>query len=82
MKPALDHHYIVSKHHPEHWSCGIDNMSLVDLVEMFCDWKSATLRTKDGDMAKSIEHNSKRFNMSPQLVKIFMNSVDLLESEK
>jgi hypothetical protein len=77
MKPALDHHYANNRHHPEHFPKGIDDMNLIDLIEMFCDWKAATLRHNDGNIVKSIEHNSKRFNMSEQLVKILMNSIDL-----
>jgi hypothetical protein len=50
-------------------------MDLLDLVEMFFDWKAATERTKDGDIRKSVEINSTRFNLSPQLVNIFNNTI-------
>lgn len=75
MKSALDHHYSNNSHHPEHFENGIDGMNLLDLLEMFCDWKAATERHKDGDINKSIEINSKRFKMSDQLVNIFKNTV-------
>ena len=79
LKPALDHHYAKSRHHPEHFPNGIEGMNLVDLLEMFCDWKAATLRHNDGNLRKSIEHNSKRFNIDAQLTKILMNSMDIVE---
>ena len=81
LKPALDHHYSspYGRHHPEHFTDGIDGMNLIDLVEMMADWKSATLRTKDGNLSKSIEINTKRFNISPQLAKILQNTVKLFE---
>ncbi len=79
MKPALDHHYANNSHHPEHFKDGINDMNLVDLIEMFCDWKAATLRHNDGNLKKSIEHNSKRFNMDTQLTKIFENSIRLFD---
>src|SRR5690349_18802217 len=44
MKPALDHHYAANSHHPEHYSNGIKGMSLLDLIEMLCDWTAATQR--------------------------------------
>jgi len=75
IKPALDNHYAKNRHHPEHWPNGIDDMTLVDLLEMICDWKASTARNKNGNIRKSIEVNAKRFNMSPQLVKIFENTV-------
>ena len=81
IKPALDHHYAHNRHHPEHFKNGVDDMNLIDLVEMFCDWKAASTRHHDGNLRRSIEVNGKRFNMSSQLIRIFENSIDLLESE-
>jgi hypothetical protein len=81
MKPALDHHYSHNSHHPEHNPNGIDGMNILDLVEMLCDWKAASMRHNDGDITKSIEYNSKRFNMSEQLKNIFINSIPLLENK-
>lgn len=64
LKPALDHHYKNNSHHPEYHSGGINQMSLLDQIEMLCDWKAATLRTKDGDIKKSIQINKDRFGYS------------------
>lgn len=79
LKPALDHHYRANSHHPQHYTQGIDGMSLVDIIEMFCDWSASSKRNKDGDLNKSIEINAERFNMSPQLVQIFKNTLYILE---
>ena len=59
--------------------CSVDKMNLVDIIEMFCDWKAATLRHGDGDIMKSIEINAKRFNMSDELKQILINTVEILE---
>jgi len=75
LKVALDYHYANNSHHPQHYVNGVDGMDLLDLVEMFFDWKAATERTKDGDIRKSIEINSPRFNLSPQLISIFNNTI-------
>lgn len=75
VKPAITHHYANNRHHPEHWRNGIDDMTLIDLIEMLCDWKAATVRNKNGNIRKSIEHNADRFKMSPQLKQIFENTV-------
>lgn len=58
----------------EHVS-SINNMNLFDLLEMFIDWTAATRRQADGDINKSIEINTPRFALSPQLVEIFKNTV-------
>lgn len=75
VKPATDNHYAKNRHHPQHWPNGVDDMTLIDLMEMLCDWKAATARNKDGNIRTSIDHNEKRFNMSPQLAKIMHNTV-------
>lgn len=75
MGPALQHHYANNSHHPEHWANGIDDMSLLDAVEMICDWKAASERHADGDMLKSLEINRERFRISDQLYAILRNTV-------
>jgi hypothetical protein len=79
MKPALDHHYANNRHHPEHFKGGIHDMNLLDLIEMFCDWKAATTRHRDGNLRRSIEVNASRYGLSPQLVKILENTVELVD---
>jgi hypothetical protein len=56
----------------------VNHMTLLDLVEMICDWKAASERHNNGNIRKSIEVNGKRFEMSPQLIRIFENTADLL----
>jgi Family of unknown function (DUF5662) len=79
LKPALDHHYARNRHHPEHHKNGINDMTLVDLVEMLCDWKAASERHNDGNINTSIEKNTERFNLSPQLVRILENTAKAWE---
>ena len=74
MKPALDHHYAHNRHHPEHFHNGIRGMTLVDIIEMFCDWAAATRRHEDGNIGKSIEINKKRFDFDEDLACVFVNT--------
>lgn len=78
MGVALEHHYQKNPHHPEHHVNGVDDMNLFDLVEMFCDWIAAGERHPDGDIVKSIKLNKERFNLSPQLTNILLNTVEEL----
>lgn len=80
MGEALKHHYEANSHHPEHYEVGIRGMNLLDVIEMFCDWKAATMRHADGDIYKSIEHNKNRFNMSDDLAQIFKNTAIMFEA--
>lgn len=74
MKPGLDHHYAANSHHPEHYADGIKGMSLLDVLEMLCDWKAATMRHKDGSLAKSIEINQGRFEYSDDVKAMLKNT--------
>lgn len=74
MKEALDHHYWANRHHPEHFKNGMNEMNLVDIVEMFCDWLAATKRHDDGDIYRSIELNQERFKYPNMFKNIFINT--------
>ena len=75
MGAALQHHYAVNSHHPEHFENGINGMSLLDLIEMLADWKAAGMRHANGNIVQSMEINRKRFGISDQLFEIFQNTV-------
>lgn len=79
MDTALQHHYANNRHHPEHFPDGINDMTLVDLMEMFVDWKAASERHNNGNILKSIEHNAKRFGIASQLEQIFANTAAWME---
>lgn len=81
MGEALQHHYIHNGHHPEHFKNGVNDMTLIDIIEMFCDWKAASERHETGDILKSIEINKERFELSDQLAAIFENTAKLMTSE-
>jgi hypothetical protein len=75
MKVALDHHYANNSHHPEHYPEGIRGMTLLDLLEMICDWKAAGERHADGNIFRSIDINKKRYDISDDLDRILFNTV-------
>jgi hypothetical protein len=81
MDVALQHHYANYRHHPEHFDKGINDMNLVDIVEMFCDWKASSMRHNDGNLLKSIDVNASRFNMSAQLKQIFINTAKMYDEQ-
>lgn len=78
MKPGLDHHYAHNRHHPEHFERGINGMTLIDVLEMLADWKAATERHTDGDLARSLHVQRERFGISDQLAEILENTAQHL----
>ena len=76
---AIQHHYANNRHHPEHFKNGVEDMNLIDLIEMFVDWKASSERQNNGNLRKSIEINAKRFNFPVTLTKIFENTIEVIE---
>jgi hypothetical protein len=74
MGAGLKHHHEANRHHPEHFDGGVNDMTLVDVIEMVADWKAATERHDDGDLARSLEIQQERFELSDQLVAILWNT--------
>lgn len=61
----------------------VNGMSLFDLVEMLMDWKAATERMKGGgDIHRSLQINTERFKLSPQLVNILQNTINEMQWPK
>ncbi len=68
-------HYKKNRHHPEFFANGIEDMTLMDIVEMLCDWKSASMRQESqGSINKSIEIGAEKYNIPPVLIKILANT--------
>jgi hypothetical protein len=82
LRPALDNHYYHNRHHPEHFEKGTAGMTLIDLIEMYCDWLASSLRTKGGDIHRSFEYTKKRFKLSEDLIDLMRNTHDLYFTEE
>lgn len=78
MGEGLRHHYAVNDHHPEHHPGGIHDMDLIQLVEMLCDWKAATMRHADGDLRRSIAQNAERFGYGEDIEHLLLNTAENL----
>ena len=75
MKTIIDIHHVNNRHHPEHWDAGVNEMTLLDILEMISDWKSASARYKDGDLLKSVDINCEKYKVDGQLKQIILNTI-------
>ncbi len=57
---------------------GINGMDLLDIIEMLCDWKAATLRHTTGGLRKSIDINVKRYHISPEMKRLLIRTAERL----
>lgn len=78
LGPALQHHYANNTHHPEHYPDGVRGMNFLDIIEMLCDWRAAVKRHADGSIRKSLEINVERFNLSPEMIDLLLNTARFL----
>jgi len=74
LMPAGILHRKRNRHHPEHFEDGIDGMNLIDILEMLCDWKSASTRVSGDSLRKGLPILKNKYNISPQLLKILENT--------
>lgn len=82
LAPTLAHHYANNRHHPEHHKHGIQDMTLIDLLEMLMDWKASSMRHNDGNILKSISINAQRFEISRDLRRILENTAKWVDSQQ
>jgi hypothetical protein len=75
LGPAIDLHRKKNRHHPEYFETGIHEMDLTDIIEMLVDWKAASLNNgQSGDLMNSINIQCERYDISPQLKQILINT--------
>jgi hypothetical protein len=55
IREALNHHYMLNTHHPEHYD-GIYDMAILDIIEMLCDWAAVS-----SDLERSLNVSRDRF---------------------
>jgi hypothetical protein len=72
MGDALKHHYASNRHHPEHFENGVNDMTLLDLLEMVADWMAAA---EAKNQSVNLAYLAGRFSISPQLVDIIANTL-------
>ncbi len=63
FQDIIDLHRQGNRHHPEFHANGIKDMDLIDVVEMFCDW-----RASGDDIDFSIEHNAKKYGIENSIL--------------
>lgn len=69
-----DIHHKKNRHHPEFFLYGIVDMTLVDLVEMLCDWRAACHRDGVENPTISLSAMCDRYKIDDQLRYILENT--------
>jgi hypothetical protein len=72
--PAIQLHRSRHSHHPEYHADGVEDMSLLDLVEMVCDWKAANMLRGHPEWRESVEMMADRLDL-PSCYVLMINLV-------
>lgn len=78
IKEAVKAHYECNAHHPEHYPDGVLDMSLLDLLEMICDWRVAA-EMNGTELTESFDSCVERFKIPPDLRRILLNTYREME---
>ncbi len=71
---VFHHHYMVNSHHPEHFKNPEQEMTLIDMIEMLCDWFAYKENVPLEEGLKLIEDQCDRFNFSKTIKSLLTNT--------
>lgn len=72
---VFKHHYQYNRHHPEHYEYGVSEMTLIDIVEMMCDWLGYKDTTTITEALKVCDEQMARYDISEELRQIIFNTL-------
>ena len=70
----FDHHYAVNTHHPEHFKSPENEMTLIDAIEMLCDWFAYKRDVDKEDALYLIRSQCIRFGFSESFKNLLSNT--------
>jgi len=74
VKPAVDSHYKKNRHHTGFHKDGINDMTLIDIIEMICDWRAASRRSPDKKFEDTLDYAYNKYGIDKQLQRIINNT--------
>lgn len=72
---VFKHHYKYNRHHPEHYEYGVSEMTLVDIVEMMCDWLGYKDIITISEALKVCDEQMRRYNIPDGIRQIIFNTL-------
>lgn len=71
---VFNHHYKVNSHHPEHFINPESEMTLIDMVEMLCDWFAYKQDIPIREGIELIREQCDRFGFSDTIMSLLTNT--------
>lgn len=78
IKPAIDHHYEVNRHHTGFHASGFSDMNLLDILEMLADWRAASRRSPDLSFADSLPKAFEKYGIPENMQRHIVKTLEYL----
>ena len=72
-------HFSRNRHHPEYHDAQVADMGLLDIIEMVCDWKSASTVYGKTTLLEALEVQIERFDLTKEhlyLIKLIIEEIE------
>lgn len=75
IQPSIDHHYAYNRHHVAYHKNGFEDMTLLDILEMLADWRSAANRNQNLTFEDSLPIAFKRYKIPKNMQRHILNTL-------
>jgi hypothetical protein len=76
FRKVFELHYKNNRHHPEHHLNGVNDMNLIDLIEMLCDFISYKEEITYTEASNMLDKQADRFNFSEEIRTLLLNTLN------
>lgn len=73
--PLFVEHWKKNRHHPEYFNYNFEDMDLIDMVEMLCDWLSYRDCITYSEASKLVSTQCDRYNFSDDVKELILNTL-------
>ncbi len=74
-RPLFELHWKNNRHHPEHFERSYDDIDLIDILEMICDWLSYKDNLTYTQASELVSMQCERYNFSEELRELILNTL-------
>lgn len=74
-KHLFEMHWKNNRHHPEYFEYNLDDMDLIDVIEMLCDWLSYKDKLSYTEASNLVNQQCLRYGFSEELRDLILNTL-------
>lgn len=74
-RPLFEIHWKANRHHPEYFNYHFDDVDLIDLIEMLCDWLSYRDKLSYTEASDLVHQQCQRYGFSEEKEFLLLNTL-------